>query len=256
MSHVCSCYRFHRSSSKQLLLHWLFLSFPLSTLIFLSWLSVWDAAQYFAQFGFSICCLGANRRRGTNEDVSSFCVSRLSAWGPRTGHSGDRHQTILSRYCTRTSYRSYTLHCKRFISKQSELVTGMKLIKWIYNGLTMAWNSASGWIAVTAPESERLLLRSHAPEEAGLCLRDPPLLPHIVSVKGPRIRKSPAYRMKKPQVLLDANLSGRRQKTTKWLFESWHHTHRNYFLHCSAKMLHKDVPGPCCVITCPLKSHL
>lgn len=71
---------------------------------------------------------------------------------------------------------------------------------------------ASGWITVTAAESERLLLRSHAPEEAGLCLRNPPLLPHIVNVKGPRIRKSPAYRTIKPKALLDGNLSGRRQK--------------------------------------------
>ncbi|XP_017339137.1 nitric oxide-associated protein 1 [Ictalurus punctatus] len=72
--------------------------------------------------------------------------------------------------------------------------------------------SSAGWIAVTAAESERLLLRGHAPNETGLCLRDPPLLPHIVNVKGPRIRKSLAYRTKKPQALLDANPSGQRQK--------------------------------------------
>ncbi|KAI5097767.1 nitric oxide-associated protein 1 [Silurus meridionalis] len=75
--------------------------------------------------------------------------------------------------------------------------------------------SSAGWIAVTGVESERLLLRGHAPEEAGLCLRDPPLLPHIVNVKGPRIPKSPAYKAKKAPALPDANLSGRRQKQKK-----------------------------------------
>lgn len=71
--------------------------------------------------------------------------------------------------------------------------------------------SSAGWIAVTATESERILLRGHAPEEAGLCLRDPPLLPHIVNVKGKRIPKSPAYRTRKPQALV----YGQRQKMEK-----------------------------------------
>ncbi|KAK3520867.1 hypothetical protein QTP70_034867 [Hemibagrus guttatus] len=75
--------------------------------------------------------------------------------------------------------------------------------------------SSAGWIAVTAADSERLRLRCHAPEETGLCLRDPPLLPHIINVKGPRIPKSPAYRTKKPQAPLDTILSGRKRKTKK-----------------------------------------
>ncbi|KAM9457318.1 nitric oxide-associated protein 1 [Clarias gariepinus] len=72
--------------------------------------------------------------------------------------------------------------------------------------------SSAGWIAVTAAESERILVRGHAPEDAGLCLRDPPLLPHIVNVKGARIPKSPVYRTKKPQALLDAKRFERKQK--------------------------------------------
>lgn len=65
----------------------------------------------------------------------------------------------------------------------------------------------SGWVAVTAAEGDQLFLRTHAPEAAGLCLRTPPLLPHIVNLKGQRIKKSPAYKTKKPQVLVDIGLS-------------------------------------------------
>ncbi|XP_062874744.1 nitric oxide-associated protein 1 [Trichomycterus rosablanca] len=75
--------------------------------------------------------------------------------------------------------------------------------------------SSAGWVAVTAAEGERLLLRGHAPEGAGICLRNPPLLPHIVTVKGPRIPKSPAYRTKKPQTLLDTNLLARAESKKK-----------------------------------------
>ncbi|XP_076842805.1 nitric oxide-associated protein 1 isoform X2 [Brachyhypopomus gauderio] len=69
--------------------------------------------------------------------------------------------------------------------------------------------SAAGWVAVTAAEGERIVLRAHAPEGAGLCLRNPPLLPHIVNVKGDRIRKSPAYKTRKPPALVDSSLKVR-----------------------------------------------
>ncbi|XP_030621361.1 nitric oxide-associated protein 1 [Chanos chanos] len=74
--------------------------------------------------------------------------------------------------------------------------------------------SSAGWVAVTGVEGDRLLLRAHAPEAGGLCLRSPPLLPHIVNIKGERIRKSPTYKTKKPQTVLDSKLSqdGKRQK--------------------------------------------
>ncbi|KAK7141049.1 hypothetical protein R3I93_015260 [Phoxinus phoxinus] len=67
--------------------------------------------------------------------------------------------------------------------------------------------SSAGWVAVTAAEGNQLFLRTHAPEAAGLCLRTPPLLPHIVNRKGQRINKSPAYKTKKPQALVDIGLS-------------------------------------------------
>ncbi|KAM7418259.1 hypothetical protein PAMA_017760 [Pampus argenteus] len=69
--------------------------------------------------------------------------------------------------------------------------------------------SSAGWVAVTAVEGEQLLLRVHGPEEAGFSLRTPPLLPHIVSLKGERIRKSAAYKPVKPEGRLDSGLLAR-----------------------------------------------
>nr|XP_020444983.1 nitric oxide-associated protein 1-like [Monopterus albus] len=62
--------------------------------------------------------------------------------------------------------------------------------------------SSAGWVAVTAVEGDQVLLRVHGPEAAGFTLREPPLLPHIVSLKGERIRKSPAYELMKPAGML------------------------------------------------------
>lgn len=67
--------------------------------------------------------------------------------------------------------------------------------------------SSAGWVAVTAAKGDQLFLRTHAPEAAGLCLRTPSLLPHIVNQKGQRINKSPAYKTRKPQALVDIGLS-------------------------------------------------
>lgn len=54
---------------------------------------------------------------------------------------------------------------------------------------------------------DQLLLRVHGPQAAGFGLRAPPLLPHIVSLKGERIRKSAAYKPVKCAGLLDSGLS-------------------------------------------------
>lgn len=62
---------------------------------------------------------------------------------------------------------------------------------------------------MTAVEGDQLSLRVHGPEAAGFSLRTPPLLPHIVSLKGERIRKSAAYKPVKPPGLLDSGLSDR-----------------------------------------------
>ncbi|KAJ8382291.1 hypothetical protein SKAU_G00030690 [Synaphobranchus kaupii] len=67
--------------------------------------------------------------------------------------------------------------------------------------------SSAGWVAVTGHHGDRLLLRAHIPEGVGMRVRDPPLLPYIVSLKGERLRKSPAYKTKKSQGLLDSSLS-------------------------------------------------
>uniref|UniRef100_A0A3B5MIS2 Uncharacterized protein n=1 Tax=Xiphophorus couchianus TaxID=32473 RepID=A0A3B5MIS2_9TELE len=49
---------------------------------------------------------------------------------------------------------------------------------------------SSAWVAVTAMSGERVELRVHGPEAAGFGLRTPPLLPHVASLKGERLRKS------------------------------------------------------------------
>ncbi|CDQ62339.1 unnamed protein product [Oncorhynchus mykiss] len=67
--------------------------------------------------------------------------------------------------------------------------------------------SSAGWVAVTGVEGNSLLLRAHAPVGAGLSLRSPPLLPNIVNLKGERIKKSVAYKTRKPQALVDTSLS-------------------------------------------------
>ncbi|XP_066497845.1 nitric oxide-associated protein 1 [Hoplias malabaricus] len=72
--------------------------------------------------------------------------------------------------------------------------------------------SSAGWVAITAAEGQRLLVRTHAPKAAGVSLRNPPLLPHIVNVKGERIRKSPAYKTIKPQALMDKSLQSQSRK--------------------------------------------
>ncbi|CAB1325483.1 unnamed protein product [Coregonus sp. 'balchen'] len=75
--------------------------------------------------------------------------------------------------------------------------------------------SSAGWVAVTGVEGNSLLLRAHAPEGAGLSLRSPPLLPNIVNLKGERIKKSVAYKTRKPQALVDTSLSYKGAKRLK-----------------------------------------
>ncbi|XP_029688051.1 nitric oxide-associated protein 1 isoform X2 [Takifugu rubripes] len=58
--------------------------------------------------------------------------------------------------------------------------------------------SSAGWVAVTAAAGEQLLLRLHGPQAAAFRVRTPPLLPHLISLKGARIRKSAAYKTIKP----------------------------------------------------------
>ncbi|CAL8358001.1 unnamed protein product [Merluccius merluccius] len=68
--------------------------------------------------------------------------------------------------------------------------------------------SSAGWVAVTAMEGQEVVLRAYTPGGSGLSLRSPPLLPHIVTLKGERVRKSSAYKPKKsPGLLLDSHPS-------------------------------------------------
>ncbi|XP_004706403.1 nitric oxide-associated protein 1 [Echinops telfairi] len=70
--------------------------------------------------------------------------------------------------------------------------------------------SSAGWVAVTPCSGERLHLRGHTPQGTALTVR-PPLLPHIVNIKGKRIRKSMAYKTKKPPALV-CNVKKKKQK--------------------------------------------
>lgn len=67
--------------------------------------------------------------------------------------------------------------------------------------------SCAGWVAVTAVEGKQLQLRVHGPLGTGFGLRTPPLLPHVVNLKGERIRKSPAYKTITVSGLLTGGLS-------------------------------------------------
>ncbi|CAN9514567.1 unnamed protein product [Ophioblennius macclurei] len=75
--------------------------------------------------------------------------------------------------------------------------------------------SSAGWVAVTAVEGDQLLLKVHSPAAVDSQLRTPPLLPHIVSLKGERIRKTPAYKQLKwrpDKRLLDGGTAKRKKK--------------------------------------------
>lgn len=65
--------------------------------------------------------------------------------------------------------------------------------------------SSAGWVAVT-PAGQRVVLRLHGPQGDGGAplygVRTPPLLPHVVRLRGERVGRSPAYRMLRPAGLL------------------------------------------------------
>lgn len=61
--------------------------------------------------------------------------------------------------------------------------------------------SSAGWVAVTPQGDDKLHLRGYTPQGTVLTVR-PPLLPHIVNIKGERIRRSVAYKTKKLPALV------------------------------------------------------
>ncbi|GCC29786.1 hypothetical protein chiPu_0008228 [Chiloscyllium punctatum] len=81
--------------------------------------------------------------------------------------------------------------------------------------------SSAGWIAVTAQSEDKIRLRAYTPAGIGLTVEKPPLLSFIVNVKGERIRKSPAYKLKKILPVVE-NLRLLPQKHD--LLEEWKHT--------------------------------
>lgn len=68
--------------------------------------------------------------------------------------------------------------------------------------------SSIGWVAVTAASGQRVALRLHGPEGALYGMRAPPLLPHLVRLRGERIARSPKYRTVRPAALLGGGATG------------------------------------------------
>ncbi|KFP23586.1 Nitric oxide-associated protein 1, partial [Colius striatus] len=71
--------------------------------------------------------------------------------------------------------------------------------------------SSAGWVAVTAHAEEELLLRAYSPQGTTVVVREPPLLPYISTVRGPRIPGTAAYRTKKPPSLVENLKSAQRR---------------------------------------------
>ncbi|XP_036620486.1 nitric oxide-associated protein 1 [Trichosurus vulpecula] len=72
--------------------------------------------------------------------------------------------------------------------------------------------SSAGWVAITSPSKDKLHLRGYTPQGTTLTIRQPPLLPHIVNVKGERIKNSVAYKTKRPLSLVDRLKSSGKRK--------------------------------------------
>lgn len=68
--------------------------------------------------------------------------------------------------------------------------------------------SSIGWVAVTAASGQRVALRLHGPQGAPYDVRTPPLLPHLVQLRGERVARSPKYKTVKPMALLGGGAMG------------------------------------------------
>lgn len=68
--------------------------------------------------------------------------------------------------------------------------------------------SSLGWVAVTAASGQRVALRLHGPQGAPYDVRMPPLLPHLVQLRGERVAKSPRYKTARPTALLGGGALG------------------------------------------------
>ncbi|XP_048360470.1 nitric oxide-associated protein 1 [Sphaerodactylus townsendi] len=63
--------------------------------------------------------------------------------------------------------------------------------------------SSAGWIAITAHLNNKMHLRCYTPDGTALTVRKPPLLPHVVQIKGERVKGSPAYKTKQPPAFVE-----------------------------------------------------
>ncbi|XP_032806719.1 nitric oxide-associated protein 1 [Petromyzon marinus] len=69
--------------------------------------------------------------------------------------------------------------------------------------------SSAGWVAVTPMPGASVSLRAYTPAGTSCALRSPPLLPAIVGVRGPRLRRSSRYKLRRPEPLVE-NVKQRR----------------------------------------------
>ena len=57
-----------------------------------------------------------------------------------------------------------------------------------------------GWVSVTIPEGKRCIFEVHTPGGRGVYLRQPPMLPFAVNLKGSPVSKTPAFRFSRPYI--------------------------------------------------------
>ncbi|XP_058027513.1 nitric oxide-associated protein 1 [Ahaetulla prasina] len=76
--------------------------------------------------------------------------------------------------------------------------------------------SSVGWVAVTAPSNNKMQLRCYTPEGTLVTIRQPPLLPYIVHLKGERVKGSSAYRTKRPPSFVQNLKSNINEKNIKY----------------------------------------
>jgi hypothetical protein len=60
--------------------------------------------------------------------------------------------------------------------------------------------SSAGWVSVTLGRDEQCVLRAFTPEARGLFVRQPPVLPFAVQLKGDRVRGTPCFESPRPTV--------------------------------------------------------
>ncbi|KAJ0023544.1 hypothetical protein NQD34_003443 [Periophthalmus magnuspinnatus] len=75
--------------------------------------------------------------------------------------------------------------------------------------------SSAGWVAVTPPPGDVIDVRVWSPEGGAVTVRVPSLLPRVVMLKGARIKKSAAYKTRKPPTKPLSSQSGAKKSKSR-----------------------------------------